>query len=69
MKRDSGLRPQIDQAAMSTPAAENGPEDVNNRSFWMVSEEFCPNTSGGVAAYKNASRNTENTRERRASAD
>lgn len=24
---------------MSTPAAENGPEDVNNRSFWMVSVE------------------------------
>lgn len=24
---------------MSTPAAENGPEDLNHRSFWMVSEE------------------------------
>lgn len=22
---------------MSTPAAESGPEDVNHRSFWMVS--------------------------------
>lgn len=31
---------QIQQAGMSTPAAENGPEDVNNRSFWMVSVEL-----------------------------
>lgn len=49
---------------MSAPAAENGPEDVNNRSFWMVSEEFCPDP-----VYKNVSKNTENIRERDALAD
>lgn len=55
---------------MSAPAAENGPEDVNNRSFWMVSEGFCPDPPGGVPpVYKNVSENTENTGERDAPAD